>query len=191
MQSWKRLLRILALTVLGITLLLVSLGISFTDLLVDFWWHDELGLAQFFWLKLLYRYIISGTVTAFFFFIFFLNFWAASQFLGVEAESFEGLGRSEINRRKHVLKLFQQGSLKVYLPLSVFLAVGIAVPFYHEWQEALLFIFGPESGVKEPVFGRDVSFYLFSFPIYKLVQVELLLSPFSSSTLLNIAFPRI
>ena len=118
MQSWKRLLRILALTVLGITLLLVSLGISFTDLLVDFWWHDELGLAQFFWLKLLYRYIISGTVTAFFFFIFFLNFWAASQFLGVEAESFEGLGRSEINRRKHVLKLFQQGSLKVYLSSS-------------------------------------------------------------------------
>jgi len=183
MQSWKRLLRILALTVLGITLLLLSLGISFTDLLVDFWWHDELGLAQFFWLKLLYRYIISGTVTAFFFFIFFLNFWAASQFLGVEAESFEGLARSEINRRKHVLKLFQQGSLKVYLPLSVFLAVGIAVPFYHEWQEALLFIFGPESGVREPVFGRDVSFYLFSFPIYKLVQVELLFA----TTILSIA----
>lgn len=134
------------------------------------------GMVNFFWLKLLYRYILSGAVTLFFFLIFFFNFWAASRYLGVDMENFANLGRTEETRRRRFLNLFQSGSMKVYIPLSLILAIAIAAPFYKEWHAALLFVFGPESGLKDPVFDHDISFYLFSFPVFQLIQVEMLIA---------------
>lgn len=175
MENWKRLLLITTLSLLGLVALLFGIGILFTDLIVDFWWHVELGLKEFFLLKLLYRYILAGAVTVFFFLIFFLNFWAASRFLGVDTEEFEQMNHAESTRRLRVLRLFQSGSMKVFIPLSLILAIAIAIPFYKEWHSALMFVFGPKSGVQDAVFGQDVSFYLFSLPIYQLIERELLL----------------
>ncbi len=176
MANWKRILIILALTLLGLAALLLGVGLAFTDLIVDFWWHLELGLGEFFWLKLLYRYILFGAVTLFFLLVFFLNFWAASRYLGVDTEQLERLGRAESTRRQRFLELFQTGSMRVYLPLSLVLAVGIAIPFYQDWHAALLFVFGPKSGVKDFVFGQDVSFFMFSFPVFQLIQREMLIA---------------
>lgn len=176
MRNWKRLLIIIVAAVFGLAVLTLAAGIVLTNFIVDFWWHDELGYGSFFWLKLLYRYILSGAVTLFFFLIFFLNFWAASRYLGVDAATFASLGRSEGTRARRLLNLFQTGSLTVYTPLSLLLAIVIALPFYREWHQALLFVFAPPAGINDPVFGHDVSFYLFSYPVFQLIQVELLLA---------------
>lgn len=176
MQNWKRLLLIIVLTLAGLAILSLGLGLVFTDLIVDFWWHIELGLQEFFWLKLLYRYILAGIVTLFFFLIFFLNFWAASRFLGVDEDRLARLSRDEMTRRQRFLNLFQTGSIRVYIPLSLILAIGIAIPFYKEWHTALLFVFGPKSGVKDFFFGQDVSFFLFSYPVFQLIQKEMLIA---------------
>jgi uncharacterized membrane protein (UPF0182 family) len=176
MQNWKRLLMIIAAAVFGIALAVLALGIALTNLIVDYWWHDELGYSGYFWLKLLYRYILSGGITFFFFLIFFLNFWAASRFLGVDETAFANLGRSEGTRYRRILNLFQTGSLWLYIPLSLILAIAIALPFYRQWEAALLFVFAPESGLRDPVFGNDASFYMFSYPIFELIQFELLIA---------------
>lgn len=176
MQNWKRLLLIIVLTLVGLATLILGVGLVFTDLIVDFWWHIELGLQEFFWLKLLYRYILAGVVTLFFFLIFFLNFWAASRFLGVDEDRLASLSHDELSRRQRFLNLFQTGSIRVYIPLSLILAIGIAIPFYKEWHAALLFVFGPKSGVKDFVFGQDVSFFLFSYPVFQLIQREMLIA---------------
>jgi uncharacterized membrane protein (UPF0182 family) len=34
--------------------------------------------------------------------------------------------------------------------------------------------YGNSSGIVDPVYGQDVSFYLFSYPLYMLIQQELL-----------------
>lgn len=154
----------------------LAAGIALDNLIVDYWWHDELGYGSYFWLKMLYRYILSGVVTLFFFLIFFLNFWAASRYLGTDENSFAQLGRRDLTQYQHLLKLFQAGSLRVYTPLSLFLAFVIAIPFYKQWEAALLFAFAPDAKVADPVFGNDVSFYLFSLPIFQLIQGELLVA---------------
>jgi uncharacterized membrane protein (UPF0182 family) len=176
MRNWKRLLIIIAAAIFGLAVMLLALGIALTNFIVDFWWHSELGYGEYFWLKLLYRYILSITVTLFFFLIFFLNFWAASRFLGVDEDTFAGLGRAESTRYRRILRLFQTGSLQVYTPLSLILAIAIAIPFYKQWQAALLFVFAPAAGITDPVFGEDVSFYMFSYPIFQLIQFELLMA---------------
>lgn len=183
MKNWKRLLTLIVLFVLGLSLLLLGVGILFTDLIVDFWWHTELGYSEFFFLKLLYRYILSGVATVFFFLIFFLNFWAASRYLGTDDGSFIRLGRAEGSRRRQLLDLFQKGSMKVYVPLSLVLAIAIALPFYQDWHAALLFVFGPQSGTRDFFFQQDISFYLFSYPVFQLIQREMLMA----SSILTIA----
>lgn len=176
MNTWKRLLILLAAAIVGLAALFVGVGIVFTDLIVEFWWHTEMGYGEFFWLKLLYRYILAGSVTLFFFLILFLNFWAASRYLGVDEDSFAYLNRREVSKRQKFLHLFQTGSTQVYVPLSLILAIVIAIPFYDDWHAALLFVFGPDSGVKDFVFNQDISFYLFSFPIFQLIQREMLIA---------------
>ncbi|CAL1240635.1 UPF0182 family protein [Candidatus Methylocalor cossyra] len=176
MRSWKRLLIVIIMSLLGLAAAILALGIAFTNFIVDYWWHSELGYGEYFWLKVLYRYILSGAVTLFFFLIFFLNFWAASRFLGVDTATFAALGQREGTRYQRLVKLFQTGSLRVYTPLSLILAVAIALPFYRQWQAALLFVFGPAAGVRDPLFGNDVSFYLFAYPIFELIQFELLMA---------------
>jgi uncharacterized membrane protein (UPF0182 family) len=163
-----------AVTLLALVVVSLASGISLTNFIVDYWWHDELGYGGYFWLKVLYRYILSGSVTLFFFLIFFLNFWAASRYLGVDENLFYNLARGEESRNRQLFKLFQTGSMRVYLPLSLLLAILIAFPFYQQWEAALLFVFAPEAGVRDPVFNNDVSFYLFSYPIFELIQFELL-----------------
>ncbi len=68
------------------------------------------------------------------------------------------------------------GSIKVYTPISFVLAVFVAIPFYNQWETSLLFFFGRNSGITETIFGNDTSFYMLSYPIFMLIQKELLIT---------------
>jgi uncharacterized protein len=173
MQNRKSLMIVATLVLIAPIVILVASSIPLIHLLVDYWWFSSLDYEGYFWLRLLYRYILSGSVTLFFFLVFFLNFWVASRYLGAEELPLSQLSLSETRRTKHLLSLLQTGSFRIYAPLSLILAVTIALPFYTHWEEALLFVFGPEAGVLDPVYQEDVSFYLFRLPIFDLIQVEL------------------
>lgn len=177
MRNWKRLLIITITAAILLAAAAFALGIYLTHFLVDFWWFSSLDYGSYFWLRVLYRYFFSAGVTILFFLIFFLNFWAASRYLGVDQTAFSALTETDsADNYKRILKKFQAGSLEVYTPLSVILAVLIAAPFYQHWESALLFFFGPESGVNDPVYQNDVSFYLFRFPIFLLIQSKILIA---------------
>ncbi|MGH8548959.1 MAG: UPF0182 family protein [Methylococcales bacterium] len=171
MPIWKRILVSsgVALAVFG--LLYVAFYFVFLESIVDLWWFSSLEFERYFWLRSLYRYFISGGVTLVFFLVFFLNFWAASNFLGLGNSN----PRMDPPKRKTLVHKFKSGALDVYCVLSLILAVIIALPFYHQWEAALLYCFAPGTGIKDPVYQYDVSFYLFSVPIYELIQKELLI----------------
>lgn len=175
MPNWKNLLIYLCVALIVLAATGLISGILLTHFLVDLWWFKALNFEPYFWLRFLYRYILSGGVTLFFFLVFFLNFWAASGYLGVDETEFSLLAQSPKGKGyRRLLHDFQTGSMQVYLPLSVVLAALIAAPFYQHWEDALLFFFGANANMDDPVFGRNVSFYLFSFPIFKLIQDALL-----------------
>ncbi|MCU0588863.1 MAG: UPF0182 family protein [Syntrophobacteraceae bacterium] len=144
-------------------------GLLVVDFLVDLWWFDSLGYAFYFWQRLLYRYLVFGGVTLFFFLIFFLNFWVASRYLGT-TESAEPKEQEKRRAYKEILQLFRTGSMRVYTPLSLVLGVLVAYPLFEQWEAFLLYVFGPAKGVADPVYAKDISYYLFSFPIFTLLQ---------------------
>ena len=170
MQRLKRWL--LTLIIGGVSLLAAYLifGVVFTDFLVELWWHRSVGYEQFFWLRLGYRYLILTGFTLVFFFIFFLNFWIGSRYLGGTQPSGEDeKGRS---RYRLLMQQFRTGSLRVYGPFSLLLAVLVSWPLYQHWEETLLLVFGPAAGVADPYFGQDISFYFFALPILRLILRE-------------------
>lgn len=170
MPIWKRIAVAsgIALALLG--LIYISVYFIFLDLIVDLWWYRSLDYENYFWLRVLYRYFISGGVTLIFFLVFFLNFWVASNYLGLSDSNLE----AKNPKSKNLIQKFQSGALDVYLVLSLILAIIVALPFYHQWESTLLFLFAPGTGFEEPFFHVDAGFYLFSFPIYTLIQKELL-----------------
>ncbi len=174
MRNWK-LLPVLALaTIIVAVVLYVAFYFFFLDLFVDLWWFRSLDFEGYFWLRLLYRFILSGGVTLLFFGIFFFHFWIASRYLGLNPPDEVLLDADKRRRFQRFADVFMNGSIKIYTPLSFLLAVVVAIPFYEQWEQALLFFFGENSGLIDPVYGRNASFYMLSYPIYMLIQQELL-----------------
>ena len=152
MRNLKLLLVLLGATVAVVLVLYVAFHFIFLDLFVDWWWFESLNFESYFWLKLLYKFFLSGGVTLAFFTIFFLHFWIASGFLGLNPPQ-DVLDNQE---KKQVFQkladTFISRSGKVYTPISLFLAIFVAAPFYSQWETSLLFFFGSSSGVTEPMY---------------------------------------
>ncbi|MFZ0611724.1 MAG: UPF0182 family protein [Desulfobacterales bacterium] len=160
-------------TILTLLAAAVVLLILYTlSKLVDIWWYRSLGYEFYFWQRTLYSTTVFIVVTLIFTGFFFINLRLASRLLSVEATDRDPGDMSRTARAYH---RFRAGSLYFSLPLALCLAIVIALPLYRNWEMFLFYIFGPAAGIQEPVFGRDVSYYLFSFPIYQLIQSRLLL----------------
>jgi uncharacterized membrane protein (UPF0182 family) len=161
--------------ILGIAVIVyVAFYFIFLDLFVDLWWFQSLKQEPYFWLRLLYRFFLSGGVTLAFFLIFFFHFWVASRYLGLNPPDDILADLDKRRRFQRFADLFMSGSVKVYTPISLILAVFIAIPFYRQWESALLYFFGQSAGVSDTVYGNDIGFYLLYYPIYLLIQKELL-----------------
>jgi uncharacterized protein len=174
MRNLKLLPALIAATLVIAVIAFTAFHFIFLDLFVDLWWYQSLKLEFYFWLRLLYKFFFSGIVTLAFFAIFFFHFWIASRYLGLNPRE-EIVNSFEKNRRfQQFADLFMYSSAKIYTPISLVLAIFIALPFYNQWESTLLYFFGSASGVTETVYGNDVSFYLMSYPTYILVQKELL-----------------
>ena len=176
MRNWKLLPAIAGATIVIAIISYVAFYFFFLDLLVDLWWFRSLQMEGYYWLRLLYRFILSGGITLIFFGIFYFHFWIASRYLGLNPPDEVLLDAVKRQRFQRFAEVFMDGSAKIYTPISLILAVVIAIPFYEQWESALLFFFGSSSGVTEPVFNNDISFYLFSYPIFTLIQHELLIT---------------
>ena len=153
----------------GIGLMVILLKLLFVDFVVDFWWFQSQGMTVYFLMRLIYRYLVFALFAAIFFGFFAVNFWLASRVVGVAETS------TDKNERNLVTTL-HNGLRRMYLPLSVLMALPIAAPMYAHWEEALLFLFGSASGTADPLLGKDISFYLLSLPIYTLIQKEVLVA---------------
>lgn len=176
MRNWKVLPAYAGAAILVIILIYVAFYFIFLNLFVDLWWFRSLQFEGYFWLRLLYRFFLSGGVTLLFFIIFFSHFWIASRYLGLNPPDELLADIDQRQRFQRFSDTFMSGSVKIYTPLSLLLAIVIALPFYHQWESAILYFFGRDSGVTEPVYGNDISFYMFSYPIYMLIQQELLIT---------------
>jgi len=185
MKRWKgvALVSIAALLVFGLGYLILSF--VFLDFVVDLMWFRSLGYGLYFWLRILYRYAILSAAIMLFCALFFGNFWLASRYLGTRRPSAGQRSGTAARAYRELLALFRSSSLKIYGPLSLVLAVVLALPLFREWESTLLYLFGSQAGTTDPLYGKDISYYMFAYPIYSLLQARLF---FVSLVLLGATF---
>jgi len=63
--------------------------------------------------------------------------------------------------------------VKVIVPIVIGLFVGLLLN--NNWLTFLYYFNGVASGFSDPIFGKDVSFYLFTLPAYEIISTTLLL----------------
>src|SRR5208337_984808 len=175
MVHWKRWLAATVVSITALVGIVIALSFFFSHFLVDIWWFNSLGYGAYFWQRALYRYAVLGCVCIFLLLIFFLNFWVASRFLGATLPAKPPTAAS-LKSYRLLLHGFRTGSMWVYTPFSIILSVVIALPLYERWEAFLLYLFSPRANATDPVYGKEIGYYLFAYPIYTLIQHRLLIA---------------
>jgi uncharacterized membrane protein (UPF0182 family) len=153
---------------LGITITLAFSAYLLIDVIIEFMWFKSLEYALYFAMREGYRDGITAKITLLFAALFYLNFILARTNLNasIQAENNDNL----------LTRLLKSRSIKFFIPLSLLLTIPILIPVYSNWENLLLFYHSSPSGIADPAYGRDISFYLFSYPVFLLLQQELLVS---------------
>ncbi len=153
--------RVIISVVVAIVVLVLAFGSRLLGLYVDWLWFGEVGFREVFWTGLWARLVLGAVA----FVAFFAVVWANVEIARRLAPDF----RADVDgtllepRSPTVRKWVGVGAAVV----CVIVAFGAAVTASGGWQRFLLYFNQTSFGEADPVFGRDVSFYVFSMPMWQ------------------------
>ncbi|MEK7452644.1 MAG: UPF0182 family protein [Patescibacteria group bacterium] len=134
---------------------------SVVTLTIDWWWFSEVGYSNIFIKSLATKILLFFSV-----FVFVASFLFTNLYLAIRSKSpwvaslpEMLIGRS-INLDNRVIK-------KLAITASLVIALFFGFSAVANWQEILRFYSATSFGVVDPIFGKDVAFYIFSLPIFQ------------------------
>lgn len=155
----------------GIGLLLV--GPRLIDGYVDWLWFGELGYRPVFVTVLLTRLVAFGVIGLVVGAIVFAGMALAYRSRPVFVPS-NGAGDPVARYRTAVMSRLRL--VGIGIPATIGLLAGVVAQSY--WVRIQLFLSGGDFGIKDPQFGKDMGFYAFQLPFYRLVVGFLLVTVF-------------
>jgi len=151
-------------SILGV-FLVILIFLSFSSIvffITDFWWFQELKRVDVFVIPLLTRILIFITVFAISSAFFLLNFLIAVRskhpWVTVLPDSLFG---QPVSLESKTLKKL---GIITALVISLFFSWAVSL----NWQEALRFLSATSFNLYDPVFKKDIAFYIFSLPFLSL-----------------------
>jgi uncharacterized membrane protein (UPF0182 family) len=130
----------------------------------DYLWFDSLGQASVFRGVLGAKLALAAIFTGLFFVLLWTNLWIADRL----APKFRPSGpEEELVEKYHELVGHRAGLVRIGVSLVLALIVGVGVS--SQWNEWLLFINRVDFNVDDPLFHRDVGFYVFQLPFLSFV----------------------
>ena len=178
--------RVVLIVVVVAVAVLFLVGVA-TNLLVDWRWFSSLGYASVFWTAVEAKLALFFAVLILTALAIALSGWTANRLAGVHTkprlvspspwDNWEG-----ITPRLRLDQLYQRFPWRIAIAaVSLVLAVFVASAQVGDWDLALRFFNQVAYGKADPLFGRDISFYLFSLPAYIELKNWLLLVLFLSA----------
>ena len=188
-MSIKRLAILLAIVVVG----LIVLGRTAT-VLVDWLWFSSIGYVGVFWTIITARAVLFLVVLAVSAGAFFLSGGLALRFAGQPAvwpppaaRPFPGQGSQT--------PFGLLGYATSHIPWRLLIAgmavlLGLLTAFIElsNWDVVLRFLYQVPFGASDPVFGKDIGFYLFSLPAYVALKNWLLLLVLFSAAIAGLVY---
>src|SRR6266436_5374810 len=169
---------IIAAVVVGICLLLLGLA---SDFLVDWLWFSSIGYLQVFWTTIGAKAVVLFAVWTGTAVILWLNGWLAVRFARQPpTQSVSAFAR---NLAGNVQPPDLLAVMRDRLPWSRVIAGGagllallVAAAEVGNWGVILQFFYHVPYGADDPVFNKDIGFYLFVLPAYILIKNWMLLT---------------
>lgn len=156
-----------------------------SGLYLDYLWYQGLGYASVYLTYLSSYWGVRFGLWLIFAIFLYINLWVTKKAL---------LNMPNLVLRQ-VLMNTSFGNLLSPMRINfLFLLAAIILPwllttlFANEWLTIRLFFAGAKTGITEPIFARDVSFYLFNLPVYDLLYQYLLLTLLTSTLLCGVIY---
>jgi uncharacterized protein len=184
-SRWRGAVVGLAITAAVFAICLILLGVT-GDFLVDWLWFSAIGYLGVFWTTIFAEAAVFFAVFLVTAIILWVNGWLASRF--AQSPRMQHTGDYEwkdtgIVTLPDVLKLLRH---RLPWPFVIaggagFLALLVAWGEVHNWGVFLRFLYQVPYGANDPLFDKDIGFYLFSLPAYVVIKNWMLLALFLSA----------
>ena len=156
---------------IGFGLVAVLLLWSGVSIYPDWLWFENLGFSPVFWTMLLSKFGFGLMIWLLLILIICTNLYAANRF-----NPGGGSGESVKAVDDYVSQLGLSGRTLTSLLIAFILILSffIASKGSYQWDILLRYLYQQPFGSTDPIFNRDIGFYLFSLPFYIFVQNGLL-----------------
>lgn len=162
-----------------ITICLILLGLA-SDFLVDWLWFSSVGYLQVFWTTIGAKaavFVASWTATAL---VLWLNGWLALRAAGRRSTQLAAAAVWQAAGSAQPDPLAQWRDRLPWRSMiaggAVLLALLVAAAELGNWGTFLRFLYQVPYGADEPIYGKDIGFYLFSLPAYILIKNWMMLT---------------
>jgi uncharacterized protein len=159
-----------------VALLIIAALREIPTLLQKWLWMRQLNYAGIFWTLLVVKWGMACVAFIGSFLFLWVNLRQAAR---------RSLGSADDRSTKHAPSFEQMSQFEIGgIPISrsgltrlivLVVAALFALFFSGQWDTYLRFRYGGSFGLSDPVFGRDVGFYLFRLPFYRLLESSLVL----------------
>jgi len=156
--------RIITSIVIAVVILVLAFGSRFLGLYVDWLWFGEVGFRGVFWTRLWWQVLVGVAAFVLFFVIVAINVELARRL----APSYRVTATGDLlePRSDRVRRWVGWGGLGVSLVAAFIAGVSASA----QWQTFLLYLKQSPFGEKDAIFGHDISFYVFSLPMWQSLQ---------------------
>ena len=131
----------------------------------DWLWFQNLNFAPVFWTMLIGKFGLAAVIWLFMVIILFVNLYAAQRFQPVGEQKTTSIGEVPLSGWTTNIII-----LAAILIVSLFIASRASA----QWDMVLSYLNQHPFGSNDPVFNKDIGFYVFSLPFYVFVREQLL-----------------
>ena len=137
---------------------------QFISLYVDWLWFKDVNFEKIFTVRLNAQAItaLAGGLVGFV--ISYINIWISMR--ATKGRSVALTFGNQALPQLNILRHFER--LKIIVPIVIGWFAGLSLN--NTWLKLLYYVNGVDSGYSDPIFGKDVSFYLFTLPAYEIIS---------------------
>ena len=158
--------------IIGFGILVILLLWPLVSIYPDWLWFKNLNFSSVFWTMLLAKFGLGAVIWLFLIFILTINVYVAKRYnpgkepgMGFQDE---GGYFSQLGISAKTLNIF----IMAFILIASFI---IATKGSLKWDMILRYMYQEPFGIKDPIFGRDIGFYVFSLPFYTFIRDGLLI----------------
>ena len=156
--------------IIGVILLILMAVSGIASIYIDLIWFKSVQYVAVFWKILLTKGIVMLFFAAAFFILSFINLSFARRFapefqVEISQDEFE---RPEIQLYKSLQNIQVNKKFVFWFSLIVALFMGFSES--SSWEKILIYLNRTSFGINDPIFSKDIGFYMFSLPFWEFVR---------------------